>query len=196
MKRQLLFLGLTFQVESGFLSEIPAGLVGAGTKLGNAASGAFAFRKIAGPVVQTGPGAFRVQLDGQSAGAEGGGASILVEHPGDAHDRRAVQPMTVQFPSAADGGAAARADLSRDREPACGRAVGATSSDLESGLPVLYSVVAGPAEADGNILKLSPIPPRVKYPVKVTVVAWQYGRSTEPKFTTADPVTREFYMTK
>ena len=36
MKRQLLFLGPTFQVEGGFLSEIPAGLVGAGTKLGNA----------------------------------------------------------------------------------------------------------------------------------------------------------------
>ncbi len=196
MKRQLLFLGLTFQVESDFLSEIPAGLVGAGTKLGHAASGAFAFRKIAGPVVQTGPGAFRVQLDGQSAGAEGGGASILVEHPGDAHDRRAVQPMTVQFPARLTEGQPQGLTF-----PEIGnQPVGVPSVQLratsDSGLPVLYSVVAGPAEADGNILKLTPIPPRVKYPVKVTVVAWQYGRSTEPKFTTADPVTREFYMTK
>jgi hypothetical protein len=36
------------------------------------------------------------------------------------------------------------------------------------------------------------IPPRAKFPVKVTVVAWQHGRSSEPKLKDAAPVTREF----
>ena len=30
-------------------------------------------------------------------------------------------------------------------------------------------------------LTFTPIPPRAKFPVKVTVVAWQWGRSIEPK---------------
>jgi hypothetical protein len=46
------------------------------------------------------------------------------------------------------------------------------------------------------MLKLTAIPPRAKFPVKVTVVAWQYGRSVEPLLKTAEPVTREFYITK
>jgi hypothetical protein len=52
----------------------------------------------------------------------------------------------------------------------------------------------GPAEVDGGILKFTPIPPRAKFPVKVTVVAWQYGRPTEPKLKTAEPVARKFLI--
>jgi len=52
----------------------------------------------------------------------------------------------------------------------------------------------GPAEIKDGKLVLTKIPPRAKYPVKVTVVAWQYGRGVEPKVQTAEPVSRSFYI--
>jgi hypothetical protein len=62
----------------------------------------------------------------------------------------------------------------------------------DSGLPVDYFVVAGPAEVDGNTLKLTPIPVRSKRPVKVTVTAYQWGRTIEPLYQTAQPVEQTF----
>ena len=65
----------------------------------------------------------------------------------------------------------------------------------DSGLPVYYYVKEGPAEIKGDKLVLAKIPPRAKFPVKVTVVAWQYGRSGEPKVQTAEAVEQSFYIT-
>ena len=65
----------------------------------------------------------------------------------------------------------------------------------DSGLPVYYYVKEGPAEIKGDKLVLTKIPSRAKFPVKVTVVAWQYGRSGEPKVQTAEAVEQSFYIT-
>lgn len=65
----------------------------------------------------------------------------------------------------------------------------------DSGLPVYYYVKEGSAEIKGDKLVLTKIPPRAKFPVKATVVAWQYGRSGEPKVQTAEAVERSFYIT-
>jgi hypothetical protein len=48
----------------------------------------------------------------------------------------------------------------------------------------------------GDILRLTAIPPRATFPVKVTVVAWQYGRTSEPQLKTADPVEQSFLIVK
>jgi hypothetical protein len=64
----------------------------------------------------------------------------------------------------------------------------------DAGLPVQYYVLEGPVEMNGNLLKFTPIPPKAKFPVKVTVVAWQYGQSIEPKVQPAEPVIRSFYI--
>lgn len=63
-----------------------------------------------------------------------------------------------------------------------------------TGMPVYYYVQEGPAEVIGNKLILTPIPPKSKFPIKITVLAWQYGRNTEPKIQTAKPVERIFYI--
>jgi hypothetical protein len=47
---------------------------------------------------------------------------------------------------------------------------------------------------EGDTLKFTPIPPRAKFPVKVTVVAWQHGLPGKVK--TASPVTRELLLAK
>ena len=65
-----------------------------------------------------------------------------------------------------------------------------------TGMPVYFYVQEGPAEVIGNKLILTQIPPRTKFPVKITVVAWQHGRSTEPQIQTAKPVFNTFKIIK
>ena len=64
----------------------------------------------------------------------------------------------------------------------------------DCGLPVSYYIKEGPAEIEGDQIVFTPIPPRSKFPVKVTVVAWQYGIAG--KVQTAEPVERSFYILK
>ena len=66
----------------------------------------------------------------------------------------------------------------------------------DSGLPVEFTVISGPAIIEGNNLVFTPIPPRTKYPVEVTVAAWQWGRSSEPKIKTADMVRQTMHIAK
>jgi hypothetical protein len=40
------------------------------------------------------------------------------------------------------------------------------------------------------------IPRRARFPIEVTVVAWQWGRSIEPKLQSATPIERRFLITK
>ncbi|MCC8170507.1 MAG: hypothetical protein LIP00_01725 [Parabacteroides sp.] len=68
----------------------------------------------------------------------------------------------------------------------------AATSDCH--LPVSYYVKEGPAEIKENRIKFTPIPPRAKFPVKVTVVAWQYGIAGRVQ--TAEPVERSFFIQK
>ena len=64
----------------------------------------------------------------------------------------------------------------------------------DCGLPVSYYIKEGPAEIEGDQIVFTPISPRSKFPVKVTVVAWQYGIAG--KVQTAEPVERNFYILK
>ena len=62
----------------------------------------------------------------------------------------------------------------------------------DCGLPIHYYINEGPAEVAGDKVVFTPVPPRSKFPVKVTVVAWQYG--LPGKVQTAEPVERSFYI--
>jgi hypothetical protein len=70
------------------------------------------------------------------------------------------------------------------------------AATASSKLPVYYYVKEGPAVVDDKgLLTFTPIPPKATYPIAVTVVAWQYGRSTEPKVQSAAPVEQTFKIT-
>lgn len=64
----------------------------------------------------------------------------------------------------------------------------------DSGMKVRFFVVAGPAKMEGDALKLTPVPPRTRFPVEITVSAWQWGRSIEPRVQTAKPVPQTFRL--
>lgn len=61
-------------------------------------------------------------------------------------------------------------------------------------LPVQYYVRSGPAYIDSDKLIFTELPPKTRFPVKITVVAWQYGSMVDPKIQTADPVEQSFYL--
>ena len=52
----------------------------------------------------------------------------------------------------------------------------------------------GPAEIDKNQLHFTSIPPKTKYPVKVVVVAYQWGRNIAPYIQSATPIEQTFYI--
>ena len=62
----------------------------------------------------------------------------------------------------------------------------------DAGTKIYYYVLEGPAEVDGDVLKFTQIPPRAKFPVRVTVVAWQHG--LPGKIKSATPVARAFLI--
>jgi hypothetical protein len=136
---------------------------------------------------------FRVQFDRQGPG---GDIWIEEEHPGDERYRHAVQPGKMHIPERL-----AEGNPQTIRWPAIGDQPARVenvklNAVASSGLPVDYYVVAGPAIVDGHTLRLTPIPVKSKYPVKVTVVAYQWGRMVAPLYQSAEPVTREFYLVK
>lgn len=70
------------------------------------------------------------------------------------------------------------------------------SAESDCGLPIFYYVKVGPAIVVGNKLLIEELPPKTSYPVKVTVVAWQYGRPwSHDKIRSASPVERSFLIT-
>jgi hypothetical protein len=65
----------------------------------------------------------------------------------------------------------------------------------DSGLPVAFTVIDGPAEISSkHTLKIHTPPPRSKWPLRVTVAASQPGRAADPPIRAAEPVIQSFLI--
>jgi hypothetical protein len=184
--------GISFQLKGGFLPEMPPELIGAGQKLGHA-SGPINFRVIAGPAIQTSPSSFRLQFDRTGMGGE---LWIQEENAGDAEYRHSVQPGKMTIPSSLTVGKLQKItfpQLQNVKNDVKELALRATS---DSGLPVDYYIISGPAYIENGVIKFTPIPVKSKYPVKVNIVAYQWGRITEPLYQSAEPIEQTFYITR
>ena len=181
--------GLTFKVQGDFLAEMPAELIGAGEKLGHA-PGPIKFRVITGPAIQIGQGnlprAIRPRRHGRTdLDARG--------TPG----RRPVSPRS----AAGANGYSAKSrqrqapdhHLSQDRKSESRRSN--PSSCRQPPIQACRSIITSSRVRlrwKATLLKLTPIPVRSKYPLKVTVMAYQWGRIIEPLFQSAEPVEQSF----
>ena len=179
--------GVSFQLRTAFLDRIPDGWVHAGTRLGHAL-GEPVVEWICGQVAPLGGHRFRIALDrtwGHSP------TFVRVWQPGNDAYRLAVQPGELKLTPNKNGKPQA---ITFD--PVADQAAGTKEIRLhatsDAGLPVWFFVRCGPAEIHGDQLVFTPIPPRSRFPVTVTVAAWQWGRSTEPAIQTAEIVERSF----
>ena len=184
--------GMSFKVEGAFLPEMPKELTGAGTPLGHA-PGPITFRVITGPAVQTGSNTFRVQFDRAGMGGE---VWLQEEHPGNEQYRHAVQPGQIRIPAKLTAGKVQSITFPKIEDQWEGTTSITLKAVSDAGLPVNYYIVAGSAVIEGNTLKFTPIPVNTKSPVKVTIVAWQWGRMIEPLYQSAEPVMQEFFINR
>lgn len=197
--------GTTFKLTGTFLDTVPEGRPEGWTGLpkGSAVEhakggGQVIINRICGPVVQTGPDTWKISFYrmGTTNTKRSNDIWLLASHPGDDEYRRAVQQSQLRFPLKNTAGA----DQQITFPKIAGQRLGAPPVKLratsDSGEPVSYYVREGPAEIEGDTLKFTAIPPRAKFPVKVTVVAWQWGRSIDPKLKTAEPVEQTFEIRK
>ncbi len=194
---KLLSDGVTFKVAATFLEQSPTTNLFSAERLGHA-SGPIRFRVASGGLRQTGSDTFQVALDRGGVARQGPPwePRVMAFQPGDAEFRPADrpahtwipmrltegQPQTISFPAIPD-----------QKMHAGAVKLGAVA---DSGLPVQYFVVSGPVEIFGDTLKFTAIPPRAKFPVRVIVSAFQWGRGGEPKIQSAGPVERSFFLVR
>ena len=120
---------------------------------------------------------------------------LLASHPGDKHYKGAVQQVNLRIPYRLTEGKRQHILFQGLEDVKAGSAPLLLKAVSDCGLPVYYYVKEGPARITANnTLEFTPIPPRSRFPVKVTVVAWQYG--LKGKVQTAEPVERSFYIYK
>ena len=124
-----------------------------------------------------------------------GGICLMASVKQDHKYRSAVQQVEIRIPYRNKEGISQRIIFPKLSDVKASVKKISLNGTADSGLPVYYYVKEGPAEIKGDKLALTKIPPRAKFPVKVTVVAWQYGRSGEPKVQTAEAVEQSFYIT-
>lgn len=184
--------GVSFRVSGAFLDTAPAGSwLPEGTPVSHA-PGPVTLLRNNGPVIRTGPDTWQIQFDrvGTINRKRSNAIFLLATHPGDALHRPTVQQSVMRFPPANREGADQTIDFPEIPDQTAGGPPLELKATSSSGEPVRFYLREGPAELDGDTLRITPIPPRARFPIQVTVVAWQYGRAIEPRLKSAAPVER------
>ena len=199
--------GLTFHLAAKFLDFVDGGSknptrwtgLAAGSPIGHATGGGpIKMSRITGPVEQLSEDTFAVRFNRATVSVDrrAGDIWLLAEHPGDAKFKGAVQQALLKIPAQLKDGVEQQITFPEIADVKQGVTKIKLAASSDAGVPVFYYVREGPAEIIGDELKFTTIPFRAKFPVKVTVVAWQYGRVNEPKLKSAAPVERTFYINK
>lgn len=198
--------GVTFRLAAGFYDTVPAGSprlprwtgLPAGSPIGHAAGGGpISIERICGPFVKLGPNTFAVRLQKENTGGEERYELVFAAtHSGDKAYKAAVQQAHMFIPARNTQGAEQHIRFPEIADQKAGTKALELNATSDAGAQVCYYVREGPAEVGRDMLMFTPIPPRARYPVKVTVVAWQYGRSIEPKLKSAEPVERTFNVVR
>lgn len=150
--------------------------------------------RISGPVEVIDDSTFRVRFDRGTFDNPRRGREIwlVAEHAGDGRFKGSVQQLLVELPFRNTTGRRqailfpSLPDIRTGGEPP------RLEARSDCGLPVSYFVREGPAEVVDGQLRLTPIPPRSRFPIRVSVVAWQYGLCDSVQ--SAQPVERIFYI--
>ena len=200
--------GLVFTLTGTFLDTVPEGRPErwtgrkAGSTIDHATGGGpVVIRPICGPVERRDPDTFAIAFDrlGFRHPQKSGEIWLLAEHPGDEAFKRCVQQSVMRIPVRNTNGPAQTITFPVIPDQLVGAEatipLTATSS-AGAAARVRYYVHSGPAVVadDGASLQLTALPPRARFPVKVNVVAWQWGRTIAPPLQSAEPVTRQFLI--
>ncbi len=198
--------GITFKLHAAFYDTVGGGSprlamwanMPVGSAIGHASGGGpIIIDRITGPVIKVDDSTFRLSpQQGFWQDPHSYELWFAATHPGDEDYKPAVQQAQMLVPPCNKDGREQHITFL----PVADQGPGAKNIRLQAvsdvKVPVSFYVQDGPAVIHGNTLDLTAIPPKSKFPIKVTVVAWQYGNSNEPKLQTAEPVERVFWIYK
>ena len=190
--------GMSVKLAADFLAETPQGVANAGRPLGHA-SGPIKFRLIGGwggGGEQTAPDTFRIRFDHFGLTQPCCNLQVMAYADGDATYKFAEQPCQISFPEKNTQGTKQTITFPKIASVKATDGSIHLAATSDSNLPVSYMVRSGPVEVRGDTLQLTPIPPRSKFPIKVTVVAYQWGRPIAPLVQSAEPVEQTFLIEK
>ncbi|MFP5039895.1 hypothetical protein [Parasediminibacterium sp. JCM 36343] len=191
--------GITFCVKAGYLTQTPEGVAGAGIPITHSTKGNIHFSLIGGwggGGEQVGADSFRIRFDHFGTSRFCSNIQVMAYKEGDETYKYAEQPAQIKFPEKNTQGEAQAIDfpeIPAINDKTQSIKLGAVSS---AGLPVYYYVKDGPAIVIGNILVLNNMPIKAIYPIKITVVAWQWGRGIPPLVQAAVPLERVVVINK
>jgi hypothetical protein len=198
--------GITFQLHTSFYDTVSDGSprlpvwadMQAGSPIGHSQKGGpVTIDRITGPVIKVDDSTFRVwPQSGFEQNPHSYELWFAATHPGDEEYKPAVQQSQMIVPPQNTRGKEQHITFSPIPDQVPGQKGIRLAAVSDAGVPVNFSVMEGPAEITGNILNITGIPPRSRFPVKVSVTAWQYGSSREPQLQTAVPVTQTFWVHK
>ena len=180
--------GITFTIKPVLLDQIPPNFACAGEKLAQA-PGTPTFEWLCGAVEPLGGGKFRMALDRTWPSP----LYIAVRHKGTDQIRAVVQPGQISRDNHSEG-KPQKITFAKIPDVKAVTASVPLVATSDAGLPVKFFVVVGPAIVEDNKLVFTKIPPRTRFPVTVTVGAWQWGRGTEPRVQTAEIVRQTFRL--
>lgn len=153
-----------------------------------------------GPVVRLDDETVAVRFDrfGFNRSNRSHSFSFNAIHPGDAVFRRSVLQSSMSVPAKNTRGIRQFITFPEIPDVKEGTKSITLHAVCNTGFPVEYFVVHGPAYLNNQELIFTEIPPNAKFPVEVKVTAWQYGcgSGAKPERQTARPVTRTFHIVK
>ena len=180
--------GLTFSVKPVMLEKIPANFtVGAGEKLANA-PGTPVLEWVCGQFKPMGNNKFRISLDRMYPNMT---SYLGVRQQGNDSIRSIFQPCGLTLLKN-NSGKPQKITFEKISDVEVGTKSISLVATSDSGLPVEFYVVAGPAIIENGKLIFTKIPPKAKFPIEITVAAWQWGRATVPKIKMAEIVKQKF----
>lgn len=183
--------GLTFNISAAFIDSTQ------GKSLTpNHAKGKITISRICGPVEKINDTTFSVRFYrmGLNNPKRTGDIWLMASHPGDDKYKSVVQQANFKIPLRNEEGAEQQINFPEIHDQKYGIQGLKLGASSNSGERVHYYVKEGPAEIKEDFVQFTKVPSRAKYPIKVTVVAWQWGRNIEPKLQSAKPVERSFYI--
>jgi hypothetical protein len=155
------------------------------------------YRVTSGGVIQVGPDAFRVCPREGPVFPQGQPwePTLVAYSQGDSRFRPTEHPIHINVAILNTEGQKQTLDFPKISDRSVGALTSVTLNAVaSSGLPVQYLVSSGPATVHGDHLDFDPLPVVARFPLRVRVSAFQWGRSTGQKIQSAGPVTQEFYI--
>ena len=182
--------GLTFHLKAAFTDTLRSRLSN------DHAAGTPVIDRICGPVEKVNDSTFTVRFYrmGLNNTKRTGDIWLLAHYSGDNKFKSSVQQFNLHIPVKLKEGEQQTILFDSIPDQVEGMKELSLTAGSSSGLPVYFYVKEGPAEVENGRLVFRKIPPRAKFPVKVSVVAWQYGNMNEPKVQTAISVERSFLI--